>query len=164
MPFILQYWKQIVLVLILLAYSTACWHAGASHVQAKWDAEHAANEAAAAKVAVEQAKRTAELVADYEDKLRAAQETKHTIIKRIPVYVTAQADAACTINRGFVRLHDASAAGADPGAPTLADAAPSGVALSAVAGTVAENYGSCRENAEQLVALQRWVGEMRAAR
>ena len=33
-------------------------------------------------------------------------------------------------------------------------------ALSAVAGTVAANYQTCHENAEQLRALQAWVKEM----
>jgi hypothetical protein len=37
------------------------------------------------------------------------------------------------------------------------DAAPTGIALSAVAGRVADNYERCHENAEQLIALQAWV-------
>ena len=71
-----------------------------------------------------------------------------------------QADAACSINRGFVRLHDAAAAGELPEPARDADAAPAGVALSAVTGTLAANYQTCHENAEQLKALQVWVGEM----
>ena len=71
-----------------------------------------------------------------------------------------QADAACTINRGFVRLHDAAAAGELPEPARDADAAAAGITLSAVAGTVAANYQTCHENAEQLRALQVWVGEM----
>ena len=73
-----------------------------------------------------------------------------------------QADAACTINRGFVRLHDAAAAGELPKPAGDADAPAAGLALSAVAGTVAGNYQSCHENAEQLRALQAWVREMAA--
>ncbi len=40
-----------------------------------------------------------------------------------------------------------------------ADAASAGIALSAVAGTVAANYQISCENAEQLRALQAWVRE-----
>jgi hypothetical protein len=76
--------------------------------------------------------------------------------------VPVQADAACTINRGFVRLHDAAAAGELPEPARDADAAAAGIALSAVAGTVAANYQTCHENAEQLRALQAWVREMLA--
>jgi len=43
------------------------------------------------------------------------------------------------------------------------DAAAASIALSAVAGTVAANYQTCHENAEQLRALQAWVREMNAA-
>ena len=42
----------------------------------------------------------------------------------------------------------------------VGDAAAAGIALSAVAGTVAANYQTCHENAEQLRALQAWVKEM----
>jgi hypothetical protein len=44
-----------------------------------------------------------------------------------------------------------------------ADAAAAGVALSAVAGTVAANYQTCHENAQQLRALQAWVSEIPSA-
>lgn len=42
----------------------------------------------------------------------------------------------------------------------VGDAAAAGIALSAVAGTVAANYQTCHENAEQLRALQTWIVEM----
>lgn len=44
-----------------------------------------------------------------------------------------------------------------------ADAAASGIALSAVGGTVAANCQTCHENAEQLKALQAWVSEIPSA-
>ena len=99
----------------------------------------------------------------YVDRVRVVREKGDTIIKEVPVYVPVQADAACTINRGFVRLHDAAAAGKLPEPARDADAAATGIALSAVAGTVAANYQTCHENAEQLRALQTWVREMKVA-
>lgn len=94
-------------------------------------------------------------VTKYVDRVRTIEVKGDTIIKEIPRYVTAQADADCTIPIGFVRLHDAAAAGAllDPG-PGDPDAAPSGVALSTVAGTVAANYRDAHVDAERLNALQ----------
>lgn len=44
----------------------------------------------------------------------------------------------------------------------VGDAAATGIALSAVAGTVAANYQTCHESAEQLRALQAWAREMTA--
>jgi len=55
-------------------------------------------------------------------------------------------------------LHDAAAAGCFPELAESTDAAPAGIALSAVASAVANNYVRCHENAEQLIALLAWVG------
>lgn len=89
-----------------------------------------------------------------------------TIIERIPVYVTPEADRAVSVPVGFVRLHDAAAGGS---AATLSDRAgepadtPSGVALSAVAGTVVGNYAQCRDWREQLIGWQDWYAAQAAA-
>lgn len=90
-----------------------------------------------------------------------------TLIERVPTYVTAQADADCTVPRGFVELHDAAANGVElPGAPDAASepvGGPSGVALSAVGLTVAENYGSYHQVADELTGWQTWYAAQRAA-
>ena len=131
-------YRWLALVLLAAALIGFGWIKGAGHVQAQWDA-----------AVQKQTLQTA-----------AVREKGDTIVKEVPVYVPVQADAACTINRGFVRLHDAAAAGELPEPARDADAAAAGIALSAVAGTVAANYQTCHENAEQLRALQGWVVEM----
>ena len=94
-------------------------------------------------------------VTQYVDRERVIRLKGEIIIKEVPRYVPIQADAACVVPRGFVRLHDAAAAGAVPDPDTGdADAAASGVALSAVAATVAANYTDSHANSEQLKALQ----------
>lgn len=89
-----------------------------------------------------------------------------TIVKKVPVYVRAQDDARCAIPRGFILLHDAAAAGRDlssvPDPASGDDGGPSGVALSAVADTVAGNYGTYAEVVTQLRALQGWVKAQQA--
>jgi hypothetical protein len=88
-----------------------------------------------------------------------------TIIEKVPVHVTAEADADCVVPVGFVRVHDAAATGDEarlsepPGQP---DDAASGIALSAVAETVTFNYGVARETRQQLIDLQGWVREQQA--
>lgn len=79
-----------------------------------------------------------------------------TITERVREYVTAKDDAACPINRGFVRLHDAAASGTVPGSPARTDGEPSGVPLSTVAETVASNYGTAHLCAARLEAWQQW--------
>jgi hypothetical protein len=136
------------------------WVKGAGHVQAQWDAAVQQQVLQATAVREEQAQATVEVITEYVDRVRVVREKGDTIIKEVPVYVPVQADAACTINRGFVRLHDAAASGALPEPARDTDAAATGIALSAVAGTVATNYQTCHETAEQLRALQTWVREM----
>ena len=139
------------------------WVKGAGHVQAQWDTAVQQQALQATAVREEQAQATVEVITEYVDRIRVVREKGDTIIKEVPVYVPVQADAACTINRGFVRLHDAAAAGELPKPARDTDAAAAGIALSAVAGTVATNYQTCRETAEQLRALQTWVREMASA-
>ncbi len=136
------------------------WINGADHVQAKWDAAVQQQTLRAADLRERQAQAIIKVVTEYVDRIRVVRKKGDTTIKEVPAYVPVQADAACTINRGFVRLHDAAAAGELPEPAGDADAPAAGIALSAVAGTVAANYQTCHENAEQLKALQTWVEEM----
>ncbi len=145
------------------------WVKGAGHVQAQWDAQTHKQLLQVARVERRQAQATVEVVTKYVDRIKVVREKGDTIIKEVTVYVPIEADAACTINRGFVRLHDAGAAGelaqvAQVAQPARdADALAAGIALSAVAGTVASNYQRCHENAAQLRALQDWVRQMQVA-
>ena len=152
----------------LLALTALCtalfgfgWLKGASHVQAQWDAAMAAQQQAQAQVQIQQAEATVQAVTKYVDRIQIVREKGDTLIQEIPVYVPVQADAACTVHRGFVSLHDAAAAGELPTAPGDADAPAEGLALSAVATTVVSNYQTCHENAEQLKALQDWIRQTR---
>lgn len=86
-----------------------------------------------------------------------------TQIREVPVYVTPAADDRCIVPSGFVRLHDAAAAGrALPESAGEPHDAPSGVALSAVGETVVANYGTYKAVSRQLIDLQRWVSEQAA--
>lgn len=110
-----------------------------------------------------EAKGNVRIVTHYVDRVQIVRERGATITKEIPVYVTAQADARCTVPVGFVRVHDAAAqnvpvAGStgDPNAPAES------VTLSGIATTVAGNYTACHETAEQLIALQDYVRSLQA--
>ncbi len=138
------------------------WVKGSGHVQAQWDAAVQQQSLQAAAIRERQAQTTVQVVTQYVDRVRVVREKGDTIIKEVPIYVPVQADAACTIYRGFVRLHDAAAAGVLPEPARDTDAAAAGIALSTVAGTVATNYQTCHETAEQLRALQVWVRNLRA--
>ena len=154
-------YRWLALVLLAAALIGFGWIKGAGHIQAQWDAAAQKQTLQVTAIRERQAQATVKVVTQYVDRVRVVREKGDTIIKEVPVYVPVQADAACTINRGFVRLHDAAAAGDLPEPAGDADATAAGIALSTVAETVAGNYQSCHENAEQLRALQTWVREMK---
>ncbi|MDR9130216.1 hypothetical protein FEP35_04307 [Burkholderia multivorans] len=106
------------------------------------------------------ARRDVKVVTQYVDRVQVVREKGDTIVKEVPVYVDREADRACAVPVGFVRVHDAAAANVPVGDPGSADAAAAGVTLSAVAATVAGNYTTCHENAEQLIALQARVRDV----
>lgn len=112
---------------------------------------------------LEQAALSERVVIHYVDRVREVRVVGATITREIPIYVTAKADAACPIPAGFVRVHDSAAQGVPVGEPTgNPDAPVPGLALSAVAATVAGNYTACHETTQQLSALQDWLRGLQA--
>lgn len=110
------------------------------------------------------AEATTRVVTKYVDRVQIVHERGATIIKEVPVYVTATADAACTVPVGFVQLHDAAAAGIPPvGSAGDPDAPATGVTLSAIAETNTANYSHYHAAAEQVTALQQLAAELHTA-
>lgn len=103
------------------------------------------------------------VVTEYVDRERVIYKTGKTITKEVPVYVTPAADAACTLTRGFVRVHDAFAANVLPGPAEPADAAPAGIALSAATEHIGENYTACKATRNQLLSFQKWAEDTKKA-
>ncbi|MFG9976644.1 hypothetical protein ACG3QR_33335, partial [Pseudomonas aeruginosa] len=67
------------------------------------------------------------VVTEYVDRVQVIEKRGQTIIKEVPIYVSETADRACPVPAGFVRLHDAVAAGLPaPGSAGAADEAASG--------------------------------------
>ncbi|MFW9616617.1 hypothetical protein [Aquabacterium sp.] len=154
-------YRLLALAVIGIALFGFGWLKGANHIQAQWDAATAAQQQAKAQLQSQQAEASVQVVTQYVDRIQVVREKGDTLIQEVPVYVPVQADAACTVHRGFVGLHDAAAAGELPEPTRDADAPAEGLALSAVAATVVTNYQTCHENAEQLKALQDWIRQTR---
>lgn len=133
------------------------WMKGSGHVQAKWDAANLSATVVNAQHGKRQAEVTTQVVTQYVDRWRTVHDAGQAIIKEVPVYVPADSPA---LPGGFRLLHDAAATGQLPDAAGSADAPA--VTAQDVAETVASNYLTCRENAEQLTALQAWVRGLQA--
>ena len=156
-------WVMWLALAILVTAATGWgWVKGAASVQAEWNAERAAQTITVLRVKVAQAEVTERVVTRYVDRVRIVRETADAIIREVPVYVPAQCDPDGRLPAGWRVLHDAAASGGAADPATVAHAQP--VAPDAAAETVARNYGTCRETAEQLSALQAWVSDQAAIR
>ncbi|QHG87119.1 hypothetical protein ACCQ13_09055 [Xanthomonas sp. NCPPB 1638] len=147
----------ILLALIALLVGGCVWQERRVST-ARAERKQALDDKAAAIAERDSAKASTQTVVEYVDRVQILREAGATITREIPIYVTEKANAACAIPTGFVRMHDAAATG-DPAGPATGDpdAPAAGITLSAIAGTVADNYTSCHATAAQLSALQDWI-------
>ncbi|QNB08321.1 hypothetical protein G5S34_17220 [Herbaspirillum frisingense] len=150
-------------ILILVALCLGCEIHGAGRVQAKWDAEKRSAATVAKVVTAGQDVVLRQVVTNYVDRVKTITVQGETRIKEVPIYVTAQDDAACSINAGFVRMWNAANAGtAISPNPSGADEAPSGVSLSDTAAQHDREATYTHQIEEQLIALQDAVSGIQA--
>lgn len=153
--------RQLILMLLLIVTigGFVAWE-GHRVSSAEDRAERATGNAARLQAELLEARASVRIVTRYVDRVQIVRERGATITREIPVYVTAKSDAACAVPAGFVSVHNAAAENVPLAQPAGDPDAPApGVTLSAVASTVAGNYGICHENAEELSALQSWLLE-----
>jgi len=67
------------------------------------------------------------------------------------------------LSNGWVELHDAAARLADPDAQLASDKSPSGVMDNSALAVVLTNYSVCHQNKQQLISLQSWITQNKAA-
>jgi len=97
---------------------------------------------------------TEKIVIEYVDRVKEIVKwrTKNVeIIKLVP--------SVCELPHGWVHVHDRSAEGRDADATRAINDTSSGIKDTEALGTIVENYASCHENREQLLALQSWIRE-----
>jgi hypothetical protein len=147
-------WLGLVLLMALAAFGihSAGAHAEQQRQQIKQLQAENTRLAADLTTARSQAAATeAVLSARVESKARIQTVTKE-IIREVPVLVPA---GTPPLPGGWRVLHDAAATGTPPAPPGGPDEAP--VPAAEAAETVVENYGVCRDTADQLEKLQQWV-------
>jgi len=145
------------------AYVAHRWDAGAIEslklAQAKAEAR-----ALAARVSIVKAQDAVTLAAALGE-ARAQQkltDEKNLIPREVRIHVPPSIDRSVCIPYGLVRVLDAATLGIDASGLSVpagqSDGACAPVAASALAEAVADNYATARQNAEQLNALEAWVG------
>lgn len=100
-----------------------------------------------------------ETVIEYVEKVEVVKEKEYVYIKQAADVVPNQ----CELSDGWVYLHDASARGYDADPTRSSDETPSGIEDNQALGRVVENYSTCEQTRQQLIALQQFVREAQAA-
>ncbi len=126
--------------------------------EAEWQLKVKQMEAEIAKKELEAEKISHEVVTKYVDRVKIVEGKTHEIIKKVPIYITKESDDKCTINNGFVSLHNSGASQTKvPNTSRDINEGASDVKLSEVAITISKNYGTYYQVAEQLKSLQEWI-------
>ena len=127
-------------------------------------------EAELARFSAEKSKQIAELekknteisnkvVTEFVDRTNTIREKEYVYRDIATKSVPAQHD----MSNGWVYAHDASAASGDADPARASDASPSGIKDNEALLTIFSNYSRCEQNAEQLIALQKWIADNKAA-
>lgn len=147
-----QVWLAILFGLFVFASYQYGERDGRAEVQAEWAESIARGKRRLDELKAKQGAVTVRVETKYVDRVKVIREKGQTIVRQVPVFVPA---GSCDLPGGFRVLHDAAAANTIPDPAGIPDAAP--VPAQDVAATVADNYLTCHETAERLIALQEWV-------
>lgn len=127
-------------------------------------------EAELARFAAQKAEQIAELekknaeisntvVTEYVDRVNTIREKEYVYRDIAQNTVPSQHD----MSNGWVYTHDLSATSGNADPTRASDASPSGIKDNTALLTVISNYGICQQNAVQLIQLQKWIIENKAA-
>ena len=150
-------YQLILKFIFIVVLSFGLFMVGAISNEDIWQLKVKEMETAIAKQELAAAELTHEVITQYVDRVKIVEGKTHEIIKKVPVYITKESDAKCTINNGFVSLHDHASKNEVPDSTGTINENPSDVKLSTVAETVTENYGTYYQVVEQLKSLQDWI-------
>lgn len=119
-----------------------------------------AQAAQSVKIVKAQAKVVIETQVKYVDRIKKIYIKGETIEKQVPIYVTQTDNAACVINAGFVRVHDAAWSNTVTGPSADTDREPAAVSLSEVAEAEAHNATACHAWREQALGWREFYKKL----
>jgi hypothetical protein len=100
-----------------------------------------------------------QVVTEYVDRVQVIKEKEYVYRDVAKTVVPSQS----VLSNGWVFTHDISATGSDADATRSSDASPSGIKDNEALVGIIGNYSRCQQNAQQLIALQKWITDNKAA-
>ena len=159
LPFFGQYRVAVQFVgIVLLSYML--FLSGKDSERDVWEEKMSEAKVEMANLRAASEKVNTQTIIKYVDKIKYVDRIKTQVVTE---FITKENDAACTVNGGFVNLHDSIVKGV-PAEPKETDSQPSAVKLSEIAETVKINYSNFLLNSEKLEALQGWIRDQKELR
>lgn len=131
---------------------------GAAHAEVELANYQAKAEKQISELKSENTKISDNVVTEYVDRTNTIRE-KEIVYREAAGKLEPKYD----LSNGWVHLHDTAALLADPDATLASDKSPSGVMDNSALAVVISNYRQCHETKEQLVSLQKWITDNKAA-
>lgn len=150
--------KIMAIIFIVLGAAGYGYMKGSAHAEVELANYRAEAEKQISELKTENAKISDNVVTEFVDRTNTVRE-KEVIYREATSKLEPQHD----LSNGWIYLHDAAARLVNPDMQLASDKSPSGVMDTAALSVVISNYSICKQNSEQLSALQRWVTENKAA-
>lgn len=98
------------------------------------------------------------VVTEYVDRTNTIREKEYVYIDTAKNVVPSQS----VMSNGWVFTHDSSATASDADPTRASDASSSGITDTTALVGIITNYSRCQQNAQQLIALQKWITDNKA--
>jgi hypothetical protein len=95
------------------------------------------------------------VVTEYVDRTNTIREKEYVYIDTAKNIVPSQS----VMSNGWVFTHDSSATASDADPTRASDASSSGITDTTALVGIITNYSRCQQNAQQLIALQKWIAD-----
>ena len=95
------------------------------------------------------------VVTEYVDRTNTIREKEYVYIDTAKNIVSSQS----VMSNGWVFTHDSSATASDADPTRASDASSSGITDTTALVGIITNYSRCQQNAQQLIALQKWIAD-----
>ena len=145
--------------LILVGVFTFGYMKGNAYAEAELQRFAAESSKKVAELEKKNSEISGKVVTEYVDRTNTIREKEYVYRDVAQKSVPSQS----VLSNGWVFTHDASATNGDADATRSSDASPSGIKDNEALLTIISNYSRCQQNAQQLISLQKWVVDNKAA-
>jgi len=151
-------YKLLAGVALILGVFVFGYMKGSAHAEVELQRFAAKNATLTADMEKKNSEISTQVVTQYVDRVNTIREKEYVYRDVAKTVVPSQS----VLSNGWVFTHDASATGSNADATRSSDASPSGIADNQALFTIIGNYATCQANAEQLIALQKWIADNKA--